>query len=190
MKYDTIRIAASLNALPRKSGALVDYCLEINDQAFRPELALNIFDLAKSCQSSGELYIFVCSCGIPECAGILEGVSVDHYTDAIVWASPDPVSPEDESSEAVDHERATYQNFFFEPQQYIRAIEAGIKDIKLLAISAERPVAFPVRGVLLEEVMMLQARVFSTNHRDGEKLLSPQQIIVNGYYGRIILTTR
>jgi hypothetical protein len=136
MKYDTIELEVVMVDSPGYSGSVVDYGLKINGVEFHPEHPLDLTSLVKSCQWSGELDIFTCGCGQPGCAGIFQGIEVGHSHKEITWKCPDPLSVNEDTPDLWEHGVTTFEHFVFEPEQYMDAIDSGIKQIKSLAISA------------------------------------------------------
>jgi len=47
--------------------------------------AMDVFALVESAKKPGTYFIWTCDCGIPECAGIYQGVQVIHRPDTVVW---------------------------------------------------------------------------------------------------------
>lgn len=187
MKYDTIRLNASLVDSPGYTALRVNYGLMINGSEFHPEHQLDLISLVKSCQWSGELNIFTCGCGAPGCAGIFQGIEVGHTHDAITWKCPSPLSVSEDTPDLWEHGVTTFENFSFEPDQYIEAIDVCVKRIKSLAISAPRPVEFPVLETELEQVLALETRPFSTQTLEPERRILARQIVVDAYHGCVIV---
>ena len=185
MTLDTIQMETSLLDRPGYSALLVEYGLEINGQKFHPELRLDLTDIVKSCQWSGELDIFTYSCGAPGCAGIFQGIEVAHTHDAITWKCPSPISVSQDTPDLWEHGVTKFENFSFEPDQYIDAIDAGIKRIKSLAVSAQRDVEFPVHGVELEQVMALETRPFSVHTMEPDRRVLACEVVVDAYHGLV-----
>lgn len=178
MKYDTIALQAALDESPGDSQYKVHYHLNINGREFHPEHPLDLNDLVKSCQSSGELDIFTCGCGIPDCAGIFQGIEVGHTPDEITWKCPNPLSVSEHLPELWEHGVTNFEYFSFEPDQYIDTIDSGIKKIKSLAISSSYPIDFPVYDVKLEQIMALETRPFSTRILDSDRKILAREIVV------------
>lgn len=185
MKYDTLKLQATLLDRPGYSALMVDYGLEINGKDFHPEHPLELISLVKSCQWTGELDIFTCSCGQPGCAGIFQGIEVGHTRDAITWKCPKPLSINEDMEELWEHGVTTFEHFTFEPDQYIDAIDSGLKHIKSLAVSAQRPFEFPVHGVEFEQIMTLETRPFSTHTIEPERRVLARQVVINAYHGLV-----
>lgn len=57
-------------------------------------LAIDLLELVDSTKQSGEFYIWTCNCGIPECAGIHQGVNVTLAENTVNWIVYD--LPEDD----------------------------------------------------------------------------------------------
>jgi hypothetical protein len=183
MTFDTIQMETSLLNGPGYSALLVEYGLEINGQKFHPELRLDLTAIVKSCQWSGELDIFTCGCGQPECAGIFQGIEVGHTDDAITWKCPNPLSVSQQMPDLWENGVTTFENFAFASDQYIAAVDAGIKRIKSLVVSAPRPIEFPVHGVELKQVMALETRPFSTHTIASDRRVIARQVVVDAYDG-------
>lgn len=186
MEHHIIGFEVNLVDRPGYSALLLDYTLQINGIEFHPA-QIDLTSLVKSCQWSGELDIFTCSCGSPGCAGIFQGIEVEHAHDAITWRCLKPLSVNGDLQEIWAHGAATLEHFTFSPDQYIDAIDSGIKRIKSLAVSAMRPVEFPVLGVELEQVLTLQTRPFSTHTMEPERRILARQVVVDAYYGFVLL---
>lgn len=186
MSYDTIRLTASLkNQFRHSSDLLVEYVLEINGQAIHEEFCVDLFELAKSCQLDGEFDIFTCSCGVAGCAGIFEGITVTHSPDEITWVCPEPIAVRTGSSDDVEDHVKDSRHFRFDPVQYLDAVNSGLREIKGLAVSASDTVDFLVRGVTLNDVLRLNAKVFSTHCPHEERRLIARQVVVYAYHGLI-----
>ncbi|WP_299388317.1 hypothetical protein [uncultured Lacinutrix sp.] len=65
--------------------------LEIRINGIKPYAEMSdIIDVdvfLKSLETDGEYYIFSCICGIPECSGWINGISVRHKEQTIVWTN-------------------------------------------------------------------------------------------------------
>lgn len=187
MKYDTIKFQAALLERPGYSALMFDYGLEINGIEFHSEHQLDLTNLVKSCQWTGELDMFTCTCGAPGCAGIFQGIDVGHTHDAINWKCPKPLSINEVMPDHWEPGVTTFERFTFLPDQYIDAIDAGVKRIKSLAVSAQRPVEFPVHGVEFEQVMALEARPFSVHTREPERRVVAREVVIDAYHGLVTL---
>lgn len=187
MKFDTIALEAFMVESPGYSASAVDYSLKINGVELHPEHSLDLTSLVKSCQWSGELYIFTCGCGEPGCAGIFQGIEVGHSHKEITWKCPNPISVSEDTPDLWEHGVTTFEHFAFEPEQYIDAIDSGIKQIKSLAISAPIPFEFPVHGVELEQVLALETRPFSMRTMEPERRILARQVVVDAYHGFVLV---
>lgn len=185
MKCDTLKLQAALLERPGYSALMFDYVLEINGIEFHPEHQLDLTSLVKSCQWTGELDIFTCSCGAPGCAGIFQGIEVGHTRDAISWKCPKPLSINEDMPDFWEHGVTTFEYFTFSPDQYIDAIDAGVKRIKSLAVSAQRSVEFPVHGVGFEQIMALEARPFSVHTMGSERRVVAREVVIDAYHGLV-----
>ncbi|MBV5267572.1 MAG: hypothetical protein JZU67_03485, partial [Burkholderiaceae bacterium] len=70
---------------------------------------------------------------------------------------------------------------------YIDAVDAGIKRIKSLAVSAQRPIEFPVHGVEIEQIMALEVRPFSIHTMVPERRVVAHQVVVDAYHEMVSL---
>ncbi len=187
MQYASIELIAALVDRPGYSALLIDYALEVNGIELHPEHQLDLTSLVKSCQWSGGLDIFTCSCGQPGCAGIFQCIEVGHTQDAITWKCPKPLSVSEDTPDLWGNGVTTFEHLTFSPDQYIDAIDSGIKRIKSLAVLAQRPIEFPVHGVEFEQVMALEARPFSIHTMVPERRVVAHQVVVDGYHGMVSL---
>ena len=182
-KNDTIQLITKLEELSAQKYSSLECILEINGSSFHPEFVLDITELAKSCQSTDELFIFTCGCGEPMCAGIGEGIQVEHLPDAVVWRFSEPLSDKDYFDLSDDEWKAMKQpvELRFDPERYQSAIATGINKLKALVVSSERPVELPIRGFMLDRLLELQTLVFSTRLNVPEKRLITRNIEIDAY---------
>ena len=180
---DTIKIVAKLDELSGQQTLLLKGILEINGSPFHPEFILDISELAKSCQSSDELFIFTCGCGEPMCAGIGEGIQVEHLPDAVVWRFSEPLSDKDFEDLSDGEWEAMKQpvEFQFVPEYYQRNIVQGINKLKALAVSSERQVELPIQDFTLDTLLALQPLVFSSRLKVPERHLITRNIEIDAY---------
>ncbi len=187
MQHTTIELKAALVDRPGYAALLLDYALEINGIEVHPEHQLDLSNLVKSCQWSGGLDIFTCSCGQPGCAGIFQYIEVGHTRDAITWKCPKPLSVCEDTPDLWENGVTTFEHLTFSPDRYIAAIESGVKTIKSLAVLAQRPIEFPVHGVEIEQVMALEARPFSVHTTEPDRRVVANQVVVDAYHGMVSL---
>lgn len=64
----------------------------IDDQTVIPwtDLPVDLLALRASVAQPGHYFIWTCTCGIPECAGLEAGVAVEHTPATIVWTTAEP----------------------------------------------------------------------------------------------------
>lgn len=182
-KNDTIRFVVSVEKSSDQQCSYVDNVLEINDSPFHPEFALDLTELTKSCQFSGELDIFTCGCGIPMCAGIYQCIRVEHLANAIVWRFNEPMSDKDYKDlddDEWENLKKTVE-FRFDPEHYLVNITAGINKLKALVVSSEQPLELPIHGFTQDALLALQPRVFSTRMNVAGKRLIAQNIEISAY---------
>ena len=48
-------------------------------------LVIDLVELAKAAERSGEFFIITCVCGEPGCVGIYEGIEATHHSDEVRW---------------------------------------------------------------------------------------------------------
>lgn len=183
MKYDNLTLEANLIDGPDRSLPAIHYTLKVNGIGFYPKHSLCLFSLVSSCQSSGELYIITCGCGIPECAGIYQGIEVHHTDKAITWKCPVPLSSGDKTDSELESAQTSYEHFCFEPEKYLEAIDTGIKHIKSLVVTAPRTIEFPVHGVEIENVLALETRPFSSRFMNSNRQIVAVEVVVDGSLG-------
>jgi len=59
--------------------------IQINNEAIPTKHPIDFFQLVESLKASGNYYIFTCGCGSAGCAGIEDGVEVEHHNNIIEW---------------------------------------------------------------------------------------------------------
>jgi hypothetical protein len=78
-------------------------------------LATDLLSLERSIHQDGEFFIVTCTCGVPGCAGIREGIRVTRSDNNVHW---------------VVRGVGETQTFYFDPEEYEAAIEKGIKQLQ------------------------------------------------------------
>lgn len=77
--------------------------LKINDELLT-DFVVDTPELVKSISASGEYFIFTCGCGDSGCAGIDNGIIVDHKNEVVKWLIPDPISNRNIQVDVIDEE--------------------------------------------------------------------------------------
>jgi hypothetical protein len=187
MNKNTIELDVISKKYPDNPTLYIEIILKIDGNDFHPELVINPIALARSCQSSGELYIFTCGCGEPICAGIDEGLHIEHTLDAVIWRFYEPIS-------GTDHEDLTDEEweaikrpveYMFDPEQYLESIISGLYAMKELAVSSPQPIEFAIYGLDVAGILALEPWVFSTRLNNSEKRLIAKQIEIDAYHHSI-----
>lgn len=131
----------------------------INGQDFAHGRCVDLSQLAKSCQSSGEIFIVTCGCGFPPCAGIFDGIRVRQEAEAIVWEVPDPLSYDGMSTKAewIEANRQ-FLTYCFEPKAYQIAAQTGIDQAKALLAGPSYPDSGPLNP---DDLLRLHTSIFS-----------------------------
>jgi len=177
----SIKLISKVESFSNGQSLHLKSSLEINGRPFHSEFVLDVSELAKSCQSSGEFFILTCSCGESGCAGIFDGIQIEHLTEAVVWrfneSLKDNLDLSDEEWEALKQPI----ELRFDPDDYLSTIIAGIKEIKVLVVSSDQPVDLPIHGFTLEQLLAIEPLVFSTRLNVPEKRLISQTIEIDAY---------
>lgn len=162
----------------------LEIALYVDDKPLGEGIFIDLFELAKSCQSAGRLWIFSCGCGQPMCAGIDDPVTVTHFLDKVVWEYTTPISGmefeelSDEEYEAI-RESAKLE---FDPIQYQKNISDGIRKIKsMMALGNIRSLS--VEGKEFERLLRLETVIFSARQNCPNRRLTGQWIEVDAYNG-------
>ncbi len=142
---------------------LISQSVFINGQNIAPENPIDLIEIIKSCQLSGEFFIVTCGCGEPACAGIYDGIRVTHLDDRVVWEIPDPLSYNglsDEDGDRIALNRE-YKQFSFEPRGYLQSVQKGLRTAKGLLFGERQPVECSPCGMTAEALLALDPIVFS-----------------------------
>lgn len=124
-----IELKSSLNTT-KSDVPFLEVSLLVDGSPLGAEHFIDLFELAKSCQSSGEIWIFTCGCGQPECAGINDGIIVEHTESSVIWNYFDPIANA-RVNDMDDEEYKAYQatrnsiRLEFEANEYERGLTAG-----------------------------------------------------------------
>jgi hypothetical protein len=180
-KKDSIKLISKVKSFPNDQSLHLKSSLEINGRPFHSEFILDISELAKSCQSSGEVFIFTCGCGYPACAGIFDGIQIEHLTEAVVWRFNEPMKDDLDLSDEEWEAMKQPIELRFDPDDYLSTIIAGIKEMKVLVVSSDQPVDLPIYDFTLEQLFAIEPLVFSTRLNVPEKRLISPHIKIDAY---------
>lgn len=158
--HDDFRIDCFLNK------NVVEIQLNINDIKIYPDIAVNLFALAKSCQIDGEFYFFTCECGEPGCAGIRDGVTVIHSSNKITWHL---------MNEGLN------QQFEFDPASYQNAVDQIILQQKALYKKHQYSIQLRIYGQRWEDLMVLDTQVFSDRQALPARRLVAKHVVIPTY---------
>ena len=101
------------------------YCLAIecavngNLIADWHSLSVDILALLASAKKPGMYFIWTCTCGFPECAGISQGIEVTHRPDVFVWKNKGS--------------KPKVKYYEFEKNHYIQTIHQALEQYTTLA---------------------------------------------------------
>lgn len=184
MNKNIIELVAVMKEYPNNPKLFLKGLLKIDGQEYHPELVLDLIALVQTCQCSGEFYIFSCGCGEPMCAGINDGIHVEHLPDAVIWRFYEPISGKDYEDLNDDEWEAIKRpvEYVFEPNQYLEAIISGLLEIKGLAISSARPIELAIYDLDVAKIINLEPLVFSARLNTPEKRLIAKQIEIDVFY--------
>lgn len=157
---------------------LVTQAIYVNRQKLVSGYPIDLIELAKSCQINGEFDIVTCGCGFAACAGIDDGIRVTHAADRITWEVPDPISynglSEEEAEEMAAHRR--YNTFTFDPDQYLQAVQEGLRKAKGLLFGQRQPVECSPYGFEPAHLLTLDPVVFNERGAPAHSHLLAQHI--------------
>lgn len=178
-----IELRSSLNTTQRDAPFL-EIGLFVDGNPLGAGLFIDLFELAKSCQSSGEMWIFSCSCGQPLDAGVTDGITVEHAENSMIWNFTDPISDleiQDLNDEEYDAARKP-MCFKFEPNSYQRNIDEGIRRIiSLMVLGKSRTLSMDERE--WERLSSLSTEVFSNRIPRLNRRLIAKRVDINAYHG-------
>jgi len=180
---DKINLNAALGNVAGYHELSLSCELKVNDVFLHPELSVDLRALAKSSQCSGEFDIFTCGCGIAGCAGIFEGIRVEHLPEAVVWDFKEPLS-ERGYFHLSDDDWAGIRKpvrLSFDPDEYQQNIGIGIRKIKAMVLETDRPVSLGISHFGKNELMALEMEVFSSRLDVPEKHLIAKQVEIDAY---------
>lgn len=142
---------------------LITQAVYINGENLAPDNPIDLAQLCKSCQLSGEFFIVTCSCGDVRCTGIDDGIRVSHFDGRIVWEVPTPLSYMEMTEEEVDAatKNRKYRKFTFHPAAYFSAVQEGLREAKALLFGEKQPVECSPYGMTPEKFLTLDPVVFS-----------------------------
>lgn len=104
--------------------------IKIDGIKINSKISLSLRELINSLYLEGNYYIFTCSCGIPGCAEIAEGIKVTFEKDMIHWKVYDPISTS--GYESYDAWKAAAKNihYIFNRKDMINNISNALDSIK------------------------------------------------------------
>ena len=121
---NNIEVCCRLYTFPNDETQYLGFEILVDGQPLTDftDYALNLEAFLESITQDGQFYLITCWCGIPECAGITQGINVLHDQGLIHWIMTQP-SPA--------------QTLLFEPEMYARTVDAAIKQGKKLIAQAK-----------------------------------------------------
>lgn len=166
---------------------LITQAVYINGENLAPNNPIDLAQLCKSCQLSGEFFIVTCGCGDPGCAGIDDGIRVTHLDDRVVWDAPTPMSYRDMTEEEVGAalENRTYRKFTFRPEAYLAAVQKGLREAKAMLFDECQPVECSPYGMTPEGLLALNPVVFSERGAPLGCGIVGRKIMVDRHWGWI-----
>ena len=86
------------------------------------------------------------------CAGIEDGIQIEHLPNAVVWRFNEPISDKEYDDLSDEEWEAMKQpiGFRFDPVEYLSTIIVGIQKIKMLVISSAQPVELLIQNFTLK----------------------------------------
>lgn len=201
-KYDHFELKVSLKGPYEQNDELVPrvylitQAVLINAENLAPENPIDLRQLAKSCQVSGEFYIVTCGCGNAECAGIENGIRVSHFPDRIRWEVPVPMSVRGLTEEDSEQQRIKpiFRRYTFEPASYLTAVQTGLREARCMLFGEQHPVECSPYGFDPDDLLVLDPIVFSDRGAStgcrivGKKIVverTPGHVTINGIFFRL-----
>jgi hypothetical protein len=142
---------------------LITQSILINGENLSPDNPIDLRQLAKSCQLSGEFYIVTCGCGSAGCAGIDAGIRVNHFVNSITWDVPDPIITRQLTEEESKQQPSvgSVRRYTFEPSAYLAAVQTGLREAKRMLFGEQQPVECSPYGFGPEDLINLDPIIFS-----------------------------
>jgi hypothetical protein len=104
--------------------------IHINNEAVPTKHPVDFSQLVKSLKSPGSHYIFTCGCGSAGCAGIEDGVEVEHDQNVITWRFRLPQSTDGFRSHEVWHAVSDLHIAVFEKEQIVSEVVRALEEMK------------------------------------------------------------
>lgn len=201
-KYDHLELRVSLTGPHDQHDELtpqvylITQAVLINGENLAPENPIDLRQLAKSCQLSGEFYIVTCGCGDAGCAGIEDGIRVSHFPDRINWEVPEPISVGNLTEKEYEQHliKRTVRQYTFEPASYLAAVQTGLREARYMLFGEQQPVECSPYGFDPDDLLDLDPIVFSERGASpgckivGKKIgieRTPSHITINSIWYRL-----
>jgi hypothetical protein len=124
---DRLKLLVKCEPFPTSTDGKLQLAVEatINDIAVTTwdDLPVDMDAMKASSICAGEYYLWNCTCGHPSCAGLRQGILVEHENEAIIWRNPP----------STGKGRFLLQNFgelVFDKSAYVRTVQEAMKEMK------------------------------------------------------------
>lgn len=149
MELDTFELKLNVKE-DEEHQTLISYSIYINQRNIAPNNEIDLVNLALSCQQDGEFYIINCECGVPECAGIRQGVKVTNTENHIIWKVPKQPNKLDHNADDIGFDRYTFNR-----EQLIMSAQKAIIKTRKIAFGEKFEVGFAMLNFKQDDLLTL-----------------------------------
>ena len=116
--------------------------------------------LVQSLHESGRFDIFTCGCGVGPCAGIVDGIEVQHASGLVRWLFRRPLA----ADSLLDPELSEWEktavpvSLTFDRTQMVSAIETYLDTVRTLVGDESSKFGWPVYGLSVQDVLKIDPR--------------------------------
>ena len=126
--------------------------------------------LVQSLYEQRRFDIFTCGCGVGMCAGIVDGIEVQHASGLVRWSFRRPLAADFLlDPELTEWEKtAVPVSLTFDRAQMVNAIETYLDTVRALVGEESSKFDWPVRGLSVQDVLKIDPNKPFYAIRDGE----------------------
>ena len=115
---------------------------------------VDVIQFARSAKASGKYEIFTCDCGVAQCAGIYEGISVEISDSEIRWSFLSPISIYGVAGESRCNITQSSVCLSFVKRDYVEAIRKFCTDLNRVKKLHRTGLRWPIRALETDSVQI------------------------------------